>query len=331
VGALGLTPIARVQLPEGSYHVRLTHPARAPVELPLLLTHGAREQRRITLPATVPEGYRYIPPGCFLLGSADPEEVRGFLQAAPMHRYCLTEGYLIGQTEVTFGDWLAYLKTETRPGSPVRRILEQPRFGATGRAVTLRQEPGGGWAFSFYRSRLEDFTVREGEDFVYPGRNRRNTADWRRFPLSGVSADDLVGYFYWLDSSGRLPGARLCNQHEWEYAARGADGRRYPHGDRLLPDDANIDVTYGRQFTDFGPDEVGAHPASTSPFGLADMAGNAFELTRSVTPELGRVVLRGGAWYYEAIAAHVAQVGSGDPTQRDAAIGVRVCASVPPR
>jgi formylglycine-generating enzyme required for sulfatase activity len=324
--ALGRTPIAGVRLPEGSYHLRFTHHARAPVDMPLLLTHGAREQVRLAIPATVPDGYSYIPPGCFLLGSAEPEEVRVFEEASPMHRFCLTEGYLIGQTEVTFGDWLAYLEAETRPGSPVRRILEQPRFGATGRAVTLRQQPGGGWSFSFYHSREEVFTAREGEDFVYPERTQNNIADWRRFPLTGVSSEDLWGYFYWLDRSGRLPGARLCSQHEWEYAARGADGRRYPHGDRLLPDDANIDVTYGRQFTNFGPDMVGAHPASVSPFGLADMAGNAFELTRSVTPG-ERIVLRGGAWYYPFSAANTAMLSSGDPTQRDAAIGARVCAS----
>jgi formylglycine-generating enzyme required for sulfatase activity len=328
--ALGPTPINKVRLPEGSYHLRFTHPARAPVDLPLLLTHGAREQVRLTLPTTVPEGYRYIPPGCFLLGSFQPEDVRSFMQASPMHRYCLPAGYFIGQTEVTFGDWLAYLEAQPK-GSPVRRILEQPRFGFTGRAVTLRQQPDGGWSFSFYRSREEVITAKEGEDFIYPERIRRSTADWRRFPLSGVSAEDLVGYFYWLDRSGRLPGARLCSQLEWEYAARGADGRRYPHGDRLLPDDANIDVTYGRRITDYGPDEVGAHPTSVSPFGLVDMAGNALELTRSVTPELGRVVLRGGSWYFDFSAANLAAMGPGDPTQRDAAIGVRVCASVSPR
>ncbi len=329
VAPLGPTPLARVLLPAGSYHLRLTHPGRAPVEFPLRLERGTREQVRVVLPGKIPEGYAYIPPGCFLLGSAEAEEVRGFMLSAPLHRYCLSEGYLIGQREVTFGDWLTYLET-LPPGAPARGILEQPRFSATG-AVTLRQSPGGGWIFSFYRSREDVFTAREGETFRYPGRTRRETADWRRFPLSGVSAEDLVGYFYWLDRSGRLPGARLCSQHEWEYAARGADGRRYPHGDHLLADEANIDATYDRQPTGYGPDMVGSYPASVSPFGLYDMAGNAFELTRSVVPELGRVVLRGGGWYYDSFGAHVANVSAGDPTQRDAAIGVRVCASFSPR
>ena len=329
--SLGPTPLARVVLPEGSYLLHVTRPGHAPVDLPLLLTHGARQRIRLALPTAVPEGYVYIPPGCFLLGSAEPEVVRTFMYSSPLHRFCLTEGYLIGRREVTFGDWLTYLETRP-PTAPERRLLEQPRFGDGG-AVTLRWQPGTGWLFSFQTSREDVLPagVGEGEPFRYPGRNRRDTVDWRQFPLSGVSSMDLEGYFYWLDQTGRLPGARLCGQNEWEYAARGADGRRFPHGDQLLPDDANIDATYGRKPTAFGPDMVGSHPASVSPFGLEDMAGNAYELTRSATPEFGRVVLRGGSWYYDAFTAYSASLSPGDPTARDARIGVRVCASFSPR
>jgi len=327
--ALGPTPLARVVLPEGSYLLHVTRPGHAPVELPLLLTHDTRQQVRLVLPTAVPEGYVYVPPGCFLLGSTEPEVVRLFMYSSPLHRFCLTEGYLIGRREVTFGDWLTYLE-DLPPTAPQRRLLEEPRFGDGG-AVTLRWQPGEGWRFSFQTSREDVLTAGVGEPFRYPGRNRRDTADWRRFPLSGVSAMDLKGYFYWLDQTGRLPGARLCGQNEWEYAARGADGRRLPHGDQLLPDDANIDTTYGRKPTAFGPDMVGSHPASVSPFGLEDMAGNAYELTRSATPEFGPVVFRGGSWYYDAFTAYSANLAPGDPTARDARIGVRVCASFSPR
>ncbi|WP_257448440.1 bifunctional serine/threonine-protein kinase/formylglycine-generating enzyme family protein [Archangium lipolyticum] len=325
----GPTPLSPTPLPAGSYHLRVTRPGRAPVDLPLLLTRGGREQLHLVLPEAVPEGYVYIPPGCFLLGSADPEQVRIFMSAAPLHRFCLGEGYLIGRGEVTFQDWLDYLDT-LPPGAEARRVLEQPHFSTAG-AVTLRQQPGGGWTFSFRRSNDIVLTAREGEPIRYPGREERQTVDWRKLPLTGISAEDLQGYFYWLDQSGRMPGARLCNELEWERAARGADGRTYPHGDRLRPDDVNIDVTYGRESTAFGPDEVGAHPASASPFGLLDMAGNAFELTRPATADLGRIVLRGGAWYYDQFGARVANRTAGDPTQRDVLIGVRVCAPFAPR
>ncbi|MCY1074795.1 nSTAND1 domain-containing NTPase [Archangium lansingense] len=328
VGPLSPTPISHLRLPEGSYRLHVTYPGRVPVILPVLLTNGAREQVRLVLPTSVPTGYVYIPPSCFLLGSADPEELRLFLNSSPLHQFCLNEGYLIGKREVTFGDWMTYLNTLPLD-APARRLLEQPRFGTSG-AIALRWQPGEGWIFSFYRSREDMTSAKEGEPFHYTGRTRRSTADWRKFPLSGLSSKDLEPYFYWLDHSGRLPGARLCNQNEWEYAARGADGRRYPHGEQIQPDDANVDETYGRQPTAFGPDEVGSRPASASPFGVEDMAGNAFELTRSPTEEFGRIVLRGGGWYFEAALATTSNICAGDPTARDAAIGVRVCASFSP-
>jgi formylglycine-generating enzyme required for sulfatase activity len=230
--------------------------------------------------------------------------------------------------EVTFGDWLTYLNA-LPPGAPERRLLEQPHFGGSGRAITLRQAPGGGWSFSFHFSREDVSTAAEGKLFHYPARTRRNTADWERFPLSGVSSMDLEGYFAWLDRTGRLPGARLCTEHEWEYAARGADGRLFPRGDTLGSDDANIDTTYGRQPMAYGPDMVGTYPASTSPFGLMDVVGNAYEITRSMTPELGHVAFRGGGWFYNLHAAYIENHQAGDPTLRDEVIGVRVCAPAP--
>jgi formylglycine-generating enzyme required for sulfatase activity/predicted Ser/Thr protein kinase len=331
VGTLGPSPLARVSMPEGSYHLRITHPGRVPVEVPLLLMRGTHEQVHVMLPTYVPDGYVYIPPGCFLLGSSDPEVLRSALSSPPMHRFCLTEGYLIGRTEVTFSDWLAYLDSLPQ-GDPARRILEQPNFGATGgRAVTLRRSSSGGWSFSFHISPGVSFTAADGKPFRYPARTQRNTADWRQFPLSGVSSVDLEPYLNWLDRTGRLPGARLCTENEWEYAARGADGRRFPQGEVLPPDGANIDTTYGRQLMNYGPDMVGSHPASTSPFGLVDMVGNIYEITRSVTPELGRVVYRGGSWYQDLHTANPSNHQAGDPTQRDVVLGVRVCAPAPTR
>src|SRR6185503_7285159 len=98
---------------------------------------------------------------------------------------------------------------------------------------------------------------------------RQREHDWRRFPVIGISAEDAIAYAAWLARTGRVPGARLCTEVEWERAARGADGRTYPGDHEFAPDDANIDVTHGKN--DKGPDEVGSHPASRSPFGVEDM------------------------------------------------------------
>ena len=321
---LGPTPIARRNLPAGSYHLRLTREGRVPVELPLLLTRGEHERVHLVLPTAVPQGTVYIPPGCSWIGSADPEEVREFLRSAPLRRVCLREGYLIGRTEVTLGEWVEYL--DTLPAdAPARHLLEKPSFGNSG-ALTLRQLPGGGWSFALYLVSGTVLTAREGEPLRYPGRTRRTTVDWRKLPLTGISTEDAAGFLAWLDRSGRLPGARLCSEYEWERAARGADDRRYPHGNRLLPDEANIDVTYGRQSDAFGPDEVGSHPASESPFGVQDMAGNAFEPTRPRAQDLGDIVLRGGAWYYEHVGALVTNRQAGTSAMRDVVVGLRVCA-----
>ncbi len=324
---LGATPLHGLLLPAGSYHLHLTRDGHVPVDLPLVLTRGEQARVHLALPAAVPQGTVYVPPGCSLLGSADAEEVREFLRGVPLRRVCLPEGYLIGKTEVTLGEWVEYL--DTLPAdAPARRLLEKPSFGNSG-ALALRQLPGGEWSFSLHLVNGTVLTARAGEPLRYPGRTLRGTVDWRKLPLTGISTEDATGYLAWLDRSRRLPGARLCSEYEWERAARGADERRFPHGNRLQPDDANIDVTYGRRPDAFGPDEVGSHPASASPFGVQDMAGNAFEPTQPRAQELGGIVLRGGAWYFEQVGALVTNRQAGTPTMRDVVVGLRVCAPWP--
>jgi formylglycine-generating enzyme required for sulfatase activity len=98
----------------------------------------------------------------------------------------------------------------------------------------------------------------------------------------------------------------------------------FPHGDVLAPDDANIDVTYGKEPLAFGPDEVGSHPDSASPFGVMDLAGNVWELTRSAREDAP--VARGGSYYMGANAAWVSNREAPERTFRDPTVGLRVCA-----
>jgi formylglycine-generating enzyme required for sulfatase activity len=147
-------------------------------------------------------------------------------------------------------------------------------------------------------------------------------------PVVGITWEDAQAYTRWLASTARVPGARPCSEREWERAARGADGRLYPHGDALGADDANFDRTYGKVLASFASDEVGAHPASRSPFGVDDLVGNVWEWTASVLVP-GTPVARGGAYYFDEKTGQSSNREIVDPTLRDVSLGLRVCAALP--
>src|SRR5262249_18481016 len=95
--ALGATPVAATALPARSYRATVELGGRAPIRYPVLLAAGEALHVTLDLPreGDVPRGMIYIPPGRFLYGSADGEEVRRFLGAPPQHEVT-TGGYLIG-------------------------------------------------------------------------------------------------------------------------------------------------------------------------------------------------------------------------------------------
>ena len=98
------------------------------------------------------------------------------------------------------------------------------------------------------------------------------TAD---LPVRGVSYSEAEAYSRWC-------GKRLPTRREWEKAARGTDGRRWPWGDEFNPAHCN---TADRHATEkqWGPTPVGAFPSGASSYGCLDLIGNVWEWLQDVT------------------------------------------------
>jgi formylglycine-generating enzyme required for sulfatase activity len=169
-------------------------------------------------------------------------------------------------------------------------------------------------------------------------------------PVVNVSWTDALAYAHWLDTqlrnSATTPAAiserlragwrvTLPSEAQWEKAARGTDGRVFPWGNE--PD---------RGHANFGGTElmpVGSFGCANCVYGLADMIGNAWELTRSPyqlypfddTDDEADLhadalyVMRGGAFGEPANNARAAVRGGIDPGARRPFIGFRLVISLP--
>jgi serine/threonine protein kinase/formylglycine-generating enzyme required for sulfatase activity len=319
----GRAPMSALTLPAGSLVLVFEAPGRVAARLPLLLTRGETLAVQVALPAadTAPPGMLYVPTGRFLFGSAEGTSVRRQqFNTVPLHEVS-TPAYFIARQEVTFGEWIDFL--DALPPDERRRRSPRSTFSAT--SVVLTEIAPRRWQLGMTPT-TRTYRAATGERLHYEGRARRVDQDWTRFPVSAVSFEDATAFAAWLDRTGRVPGARLCDEYEWERAARGADGRTYPVGPALAPDDANIDVTYGRDPLGFGPDEVGSHPASRSPVGADDMVGNVWEWVGSVQSPAAPVI-RGGSWYQGELSARSDNRENGEPTQRNPLLGLRLCAT----
>lgn len=108
------------------------------------------------------------------------------------------------------------------------------------------------------------------------------------YPINAVTWTDALSFIKWLNRTFRknLPDNYLFslpNEPEWEKAARGTDGRFFPWGNDFGLPALGLELcnTKEADYRDITP--VGYFsPQSDSPYGVADMAGNISEITRSI-------------------------------------------------
>ena len=253
-----------------------------------------------------------IPAGTFLMGAAE-EDFSAAPDERPSHEVTLPQFY-IDRYEVTVEQYAAFLN---RIGSYER--------ACEGVDCAWPQELAG------YTSYLSQQDIGDGSLQFFAATGYAN------YPINHVS-------WYGAQLYCESVGARLPTEAEWEYAARGTDGRIYPWGN-ITPDPAgDLAVFQSDSYENMKP--VDALPNGVSPFGLYSMAGSLWEWTGDwydenyyeesesmdpTGPETGFArVIRGGAWPFNNQANRIRSTNrnSLSPDFISSAVGFR-CARLP--
>jgi serine/threonine-protein kinase len=182
-----------------------------------------------------------------------------------------------------------------------------------------------------------EVTIEEYYRFI-KARNHEPPNDWRtswkegqfkpeepRLPVTNITWFDARAY---AESVGK----RLPSEAEWEYAARGTDKRLFPWGNDFDPKFANVGDPEKKALI-----PAGSYPQGKSPFGVFDMAGNAYEWTDSDSipypgskgrPKPGKII-RGGSFFQKKVYAMTTTRGYLSPIEKLKDVGFRCAKDLP--
>ncbi len=291
--ALGATPV-RTTLPHGSHLLRLSHPQRATVPLPVNLgrleawtpSSSTGEARAVRLPEVreLPADTCVVAAGWFVAGGDDRA-----VDALPRRRVWL-DTFAIRRHPVTHAEYLAFvndLVADGRLDEAQTRVPGDPIVGSSSGAGSL------------YR-RASDGTYRLHETLA------DGTALRPDHPVVLVDLHSCRAFARWLSARTGVRW-RLPTSCEWEKAARGVDGRAFAWGEPFDPSLANTSLSLPTP----GVQPVGAFPGDESPYGMRGATGNVRDWCCSVWRPEGAVdgdldrgpedtgelwVVRGGSW-----------------------------------
>jgi serine/threonine-protein kinase len=173
---------------------------------------------------------------------------------------------------VTVAEYLAFVNdhADQRTDEEIREGERTRTFARIPRDIVLDRTA---------RSTCRPLWERRGADYV---------TDWDpERPVRFISCEDADAYCRWLTCHSALGEAgwwfRLPTEDEWEKAARGADGRAFPWGDRLdnhlrrSQRGHDLSGMNDHQFETIIFEPVTRPTRDESPFGVRDMAGNVLE------------------------------------------------------
>jgi len=193
------------------------------------------------------ERWLYLPPGPFLAGGIDEDDERPVRVDRGRSR-----GALIAEHPVRVREYREFLEANGRDGT---YDLDKP------------------WWSVFVDSARKALSGREA-----PKSWGDQNTDFRMgYPVTGINWFEAVAYCRWLnyERTGSPEGPyRLPTEAEWEMAARGIFGRRWPWGCRWRPD---LVVCSESGSPSQGKIALVDENSNTSPFGVHGMAGNVWE------------------------------------------------------